>query len=159
MADDNADAAPVLKKADLGTRSHRCNARPINPFESAETPSQEILAEVFESSGWKRDASHKCANQDKIMASLTELGPESPYVTAIDEATGITGIHAAAVNGYTDLLKAFMDLGQVSFYAPSYTYTYIPPRHPLTPRPPPSPPHPRLTPSSSALDSPPRSPG
>ncbi|GMH47852.1 hypothetical protein TrLO_g3977 [Triparma laevis f. longispina] len=113
MADDNADAAPVLKKADLGTRSHRCNARPINPFESAETPSQEILAEVFESSGWKRDASHKCANQDKIMASLTELGPESPYVTAIDEATGITGIHAAAVNGYTDLLKAFMDLGQV----------------------------------------------
>ena len=56
---------------------------------------------------------HQCVNQGKIVASLTELGPESPYVTAVDEATGITGIHAAAVNGYTELLIAFMELGKV----------------------------------------------
>jgi len=74
---------------------------------------QELISEVFESSGWKRDASHKCANQNKIMTSLQELGPESPYVKAVDESTGIQGIHACAVNGYTDLLKAFMELGNV----------------------------------------------
>ena len=67
----------------------------------------------MECSGWKRDASHKCANQDKIMASLQELGAESPYATAIDESSGIHGIHACAVNGYVELLKAFMELGGV----------------------------------------------
>jgi len=103
----------------FGTRSHRCNARPINPFEDAETETQELLSEVFESSGWKRDGSSACANNAKIMASLTELGPESPYVTAVDEESGMRAVHACAVNGYVDLLKAFMELGKVDPLLPA----------------------------------------
>ena len=49
MAEENSNATPpVLKKADLGTRSHRCNARPINPFEAAETPAQEVRHQLWD---------------------------------------------------------------------------------------------------------------
>ena len=107
-------AAPAKSGADkFGTRSHRCNARPINPFEEPENDAQELISEVFESSGWKRDGSSSCKNHSKIMDSLKEKGQESPYVTAIDEESGLQAVHACAINGYFELLKAFMEHGKV----------------------------------------------
>ena len=114
MAEEKKAEGVKLEPIVIKTGAHRCNARPVNPFASPQTPAQELLAEVFDCSGWKRDSNHKCNNQDKIIASLNELGPESPYAKATDEVTGIHGIHGCAVNGYTELLIAFMEKGLVS---------------------------------------------
>tara|TARA_B110000305_G_C19222071_1_gene531048 strand:+ start:411 stop:833 length:423 start_codon:yes stop_codon:yes gene_type:complete len=121
---EKSQSAPNLgdtpaKRDRFGTRSHRCNARPINPFEDAETPEQELLSEVFQTSGWKRDGSSGCKYQAKILASLEELGPESPYAKVRCEESGITAVHACAVNGYTALLRALVEKGGVDPLVPA----------------------------------------
>ena len=45
------------------------------------------------------------------MASVEELGADSPFVKLVDEDIGLTALHVLAINGYEELFKAFVEKG------------------------------------------------
>lgn len=108
----------------FGLRQYRCNAPPVQPFgdeyPAGDDPAEKYLKEVFESDGWRIDSGlPRTSNNEKdILASLTQSGESSPYVTAVHTLTGLTCLHAAAINGFQTIFMALVEKGKMSPNAP-----------------------------------------
>jgi ankyrin repeat protein len=97
----------------------------VNPFEGrpAEemSPNEILLNDIFDHGGWRIDCGRPlaCVHSEKILASLQELKDRSPYVTVVHEPTGITALHAAAINGFEDIFRALVENGGMDPLAPA----------------------------------------
>ena len=104
----------LLTSDAFGLRTYRCNAPPVQPFDGAEDEAQATLARVFAPGPWRIDGmrERRSANHDAIVKDLEEKGAESDYAKAVCPFSGVTALHACAINGYLTLFKLLVDVGK-----------------------------------------------
>jgi hypothetical protein len=111
---------PLVWAERFGLHQYRCNAPPVQPFDNNKYPDAEnevetYLKEVFEPGGWRIDSGlpRTSVNHKAIMASLTQQGEDSPYATVKHQQTGLTCLHAAAINGFEEIFYALVEKGKM----------------------------------------------
>ena len=113
--DANKAVKAMIKDDIFGLRTYRCNAPPVDPYDGRPDVSeaQKILNEIFAAGTWRIDGcrERKSTNHDVIVADLAENGKDSKYATAACEHTGITALHACAINGYLSLMRNLVEFG------------------------------------------------
>jgi len=107
----------LLKTDAFGLRTYRCNAPPVEPFAlNAEDDNHKVLAEVFACGTWRIDSmkERRSVNHDKVVEHVAQYGKNSLYATAKCPHSGLTAVHACAINGYLGLLKVLVDKAEAS---------------------------------------------
>ena len=101
----------------FGLRKYMVNSRPVTPFEAKDPlPARKTLAQVLRPEpGWCIEAgkARRAADHDDIYDSVKKYEKSSPYCLATCPVTGLSALHAACLNGYLDLVKAFIELGKM----------------------------------------------
>ena len=100
----------------FGLRKYQVNCHPVEPFsENDPLEGRRLLAQVMKPEpGWgiERQRERKSAFHDDVFDSVKRYEKSSPYCLATCPVTGLTGLHAACLNGYLSLIKAFIELGK-----------------------------------------------
>ena len=100
----------------FGLRKYQVNCHPVEPFsENDPLEGRRLLAQVMKPEpGWgiERQKERKSAFHDDVFDSVKRYEKSSPYCLATCPVTGLTGLHAACLNGYLSLIKAFIELGK-----------------------------------------------
>ena len=100
----------------FGLRKYQVNCHPVEPFsEDDPLEGRRLLAKVMKPEpGWgiERQKERKSAFHDDVFDSVKRYEKSSPYCLATCPVTGLTGLHAACLNGYLSLIKAFIELGK-----------------------------------------------
>jgi len=100
----------------FGLRKYQVNCHPVEPFsENDPLEGRRLLAKVMKPEpGWgiERQRERKSHYHDDVFDSVKRYEKSSPYCLATCPVTGLTGLHAACLNGYLSLIKAFIELGK-----------------------------------------------
>ena len=100
----------------FGLRKYQVNCHPVEPFsENDPLEARQLLAKVMKpEKGWgiERQRERKSHYHDDVFDSVKRYEKSSPYCLATCPVTGLTGLHAACLNGYLSLIKAFIELGK-----------------------------------------------
>ncbi|KAJ8613536.1 hypothetical protein CTAYLR_002154 [Chrysophaeum taylorii] len=104
----------------LGLREYSVNAPPVNPYATADDDDDDddsvaALREVFDTGSWRIDSRQKrrCPHHNKVVAHVTRYGRDSVYAIARCPYTGLSCLHACAINGYLSLLETLVTAGKM----------------------------------------------
>lgn len=95
-------------------RNYSVNAPPVEPFASdSEVDSHCKLYEVFCPGPWRIDAGKERRSMfhEAVIDDVKKYGKSSLYCQARCPYSGVTAVHACAINGFLSLLKAFIEFG------------------------------------------------
>ena len=72
-----------------------------------EVEAHKTLRDIFAPGTWRIDGcrERKSVNHDKILADIEASGKDSAFAAAVCPFSGVTALHACAINGYLSLLK------------------------------------------------------
>ncbi|KAH8062045.1 hypothetical protein JL721_8764 [Aureococcus anophagefferens] len=91
--------------------------RPVEPFGGElEVEAHKTLRDIFAPGTWRIDGcrERKSVNHDKILADIEASGKDSAFAAAVCPFSGVTALHACAINGYLSLLKVLVEKCEMS---------------------------------------------
>ena len=107
--------AHYLEDDVFGLRDYTCNAPPVEPFfPESELEAHRRLCEVFcPTRNWRIDGGteRRSAHHEVIVDDIKKYGKSSLYAQARCPYSGVTAVHACAINGYLGLLRAMIEFG------------------------------------------------
>ena len=81
-----------------------------------EVEAHKTLRDIFAPGTWRIDGcrERKSVNHDKILADIEASGKDSAFAAAVCPFSGVTALHACAINGYLSLLKVLVEKCEMS---------------------------------------------
>ncbi|KAH8098853.1 hypothetical protein JL720_1823 [Aureococcus anophagefferens] len=115
--EEDKELKELIARDAFGLRTYRCNAPPVEPFGGElEVEAHKTLRDIFAPGTWRIDGcrERKSVNHDKILADIEASGKDSAFAAAVCPFSGVTALHACAINGYLSLLKVLVEKCEMS---------------------------------------------
>ena len=106
--------AQYLEDDVFGLRNYSINAPPVEPFaQDAEVEAHQKLYEVFCPGSWRIDGGRERRSKfhEVVVDDVKKYGKSSLYAQARCPYSGVTALHACAINGFLGLLRALVEFG------------------------------------------------
>ena len=106
--------AQYLEDDVFGLRNYSINAPPVEPFApDAEVEAHQKLYEVFCPGSWRIDGGRERRSKyhEVVVDDVKKYGKSSLYAQARCPYSGVTALHACAINGFLGLLRALVEFG------------------------------------------------